>query len=160
MRYSDLFEKQEPGTYVGVRFSQDTIDDLVDFQKAHDIPKPLASDKFHTTLVYSRKKIEWDAQDDIADEDVTAKGWHIFETRSEPPTRCLVLLLDSEYLQDRFNHAQCLGATHDFPDYKPHITLSYDVGDDFDVDALPKPDFEIVMSEEYAEPLHSNWSGK
>jgi hypothetical protein len=44
------------------------------------------------------------------------------------------------------------GATYDFPDYKCHITLSYDIGD-LTVDDLHKPDFPIILDHEYKEDL-------
>jgi 2'-5' RNA ligase len=51
-------------------------------------------------------------------------------------------------------------ATYDFPEYKPHITLSYDIGD---LDEKNLPDIgkyvdEIGIDEEYGEDLDLNWA--
>lgn len=154
MRYSELFEEQEPGTYVGVRFTPETIEGLAKFQKDHDVPNPLDPEKFHTTVVYSREPVEWTPQVDLTDVDVSATGFEVFDTRDGQ--KCLVLRLESEFLQDRFDSAIEAGATHDFPDYKPHITLSYDIGH-FEVKKLPTPDVAIVLDHEYVEPLKDKW---
>lgn len=56
------------------------------------------------------------------------QGYHIFEGKNGK--NILVILLDSE---DATNRHQKLMKQHDatyyFPEYKPHITLSYDIED-------------------------------
>lgn len=161
MRYAELFEEQEPGTYVGARFTSETNEGLRRYQEKFRIPNPLSADKFHTTISYSRVPIEWEPREDLQDDpsaEVVAGGLTVFESRKDS-TRCLVLLLDSDYLQERFDTAIEAGATHDFPDYKPHITLSYDIGT-LDIKRLPVPEVELVLSHEYAEPLDNDWSSK
>ena len=44
------------------------------------------------------------------------------------------------------------GATYDYDEYKPHITLSYDV-DDLDPDQLPSFDKDIIITEETGSDL-------
>lgn len=156
MRYADLFEdEQEPGTYVAARFTSETMESLKRYQEEYKVPNSLDPEKFHTTIVYSRAAVEWTPAKDLEDEEVEAKGFTVFDSRDGQ--KCLVLLLDSEYLNTRFDLAMERGATYDFPDYKPHITLSYDIGH-FDTKKLPVPDFPIVLSHEYAEDLEKNWS--
>ena len=152
MKVSEV-EKKPTGTYVSVGFSDDTVDRLRELQEELDIPNPLDPEEFHTTIAYSRKPIEWD---EIDCEGVEAKPLRLekWKTHSEDK-HCLVLLLDCPHLQDRFDKAMDLGATFDFPEYKPHITLSYDVGDDFDTDSADSSilDFAIQLAHEYSEPL-------
>lgn len=154
MRYFDLFERQTSGTYVGVRFSEDTVKALAELQEKCQVPNPLDKTEFHTTVVYSRTEIEWWPEHDLSDCKVTPKGWEVFKQRDGK--NCLVLLLDSDYLHSRFALAMDRGATYDFPDYQPHITLSYDIGD-FSVDNLPVPDIEIEIDHEYDQPLIIGW---
>jgi hypothetical protein len=158
MRYRDLFEEEQgPGTYVGARFTSDTVEGLKRYQEEFKVPNPLDPEKFHTTIVYSREPISWTPKEDLSDEDVGSKGFTVFDSRDG--TRCLVLLLDSPYLQERFDTGIELGATHDFPDYKPHITLSYDIGH-FDIKRLPEPDFDLTLSHEYVEELKKDWASE
>lgn len=139
------------GVFVGVRFCPDTTTRLADLQSAHAIPNPLAPTDFHVTLVYSRKPLYWRPEPDVGQE-ARVEGWEVFEARDGK--RCLVLLLDSPYLHKRFKLAMSRGASYDYDAYRPHITLSYDVGEGFDHTALPVPDFPIVMVNEYVQSLH------
>jgi patatin-like phospholipase/acyl hydrolase len=63
-----------------------------------------------------------------------------------------VLELDSPYLHGRFAEAMALGATYDFDEYIPHITLSYNAGD-IDIEALNHNSMDINLVEEYVESL-------
>lgn len=151
MKLEELMERAPIGTYVGVRFTDETIEKLADYQHRHKIPNPLDQEEFHTTVVYSRKPINWRPETGLLDS-ATVKKIEAWNTRDG--LRCVVLLLDCDYLKERFDLAMDRGATYDFPDYKPHITLSYDVGDDFNPDDLPVPDFEIELDHEYVEELN------
>lgn len=51
-------------------------------------------------------------------------------------TRSLILLLHSPWLVMRHNELRRVhDATHDYPEYIPHVTLSYNIGD-FDISTL------------------------
>jgi hypothetical protein len=58
----------------------------------------------------------------------------------------------------RHKNLRMIGATHDFNTYQPHITLSYDVGEDFDVNLLPIYNGPLEFDVEYIEPLQLDWS--
>jgi hypothetical protein len=148
-----LEQVEQEGTYVGVNFSEETVLALEEYQHAIALPNPLPHSEFHTTLVYSQLSIPWDPQTDL---DVEAKiiGTTTFDARDGK--RCFVILLECPWLQERFDKAMALGATYDFPEYKPHITLSYDIGD-FDINSVVDPDFPIKIIEEYKKPLKKDW---
>jgi hypothetical protein len=154
MRLFELSDTEDQpsidGTYVAARFQPETVINLDAFQADHRIPNPVAPQDFHTTIVHSCKPIFWRPEPDV---DRTAQpiGFDIWETQSG--ARCLVLLLDSPYLHQRWQVAQDRGAQYDFDQYRPHITLSYDVGGEFTHEHLPVPDFEIKIAHEYVEPL-------
>jgi hypothetical protein len=158
MRISELEEAQQTGTYVGVNFSEETIRNLAAYQKTHNIPNPTPADKLHTTILYSRRHVDWRPKTDLAllvspeHSDIT-----VFNGRDG--SRCLVWKYQSEYLTKRFDLGRALGATFDYDSYKPHITLSYDIGN-FDFASLPVPDFNIEIVGEYAEPLEQDWQEK
>lgn len=155
-------EKQQ-GTYVAVKFDDDTIKRLESYIKDNDIPNAVKSSKFHTTVIYSRKycpdlkskgkmETEWVGK---------PKKLEIWEN-GDKTSKCLVLTYDCPELSKR--HKQLMTdhkATYDFPDYKPHVTLSYDVGDrnvdDFtDIDDIG----DIRINNEYHQDLDLNWSEK
>jgi hypothetical protein len=145
MKYKELVQ----GTYVGIKFCPDTIKKLVDLQKEVGVFHRIPPSKFHVTLVHSKKPVPWESSE--IKETAKTKGFRIFKTR-DSGTNCLVLELDSPYLHGRFAEAMALGATYDFDEYIPHITLSYNAGD-IDIEALNHNSMDINLVEEYVESL-------
>lgn len=169
MKVQELFEKQEPtkGTYAAVKFDKSTTDALAKYISDNKIPNPIKTEKMHCTVLYSRKycpdyeplgEIDppWIGKPDKL-EVWESKG----KLRDEAPTRCLVMKFTCEELNAR--HKELMDehdATYDFPEYKTHITLSYDIGD-MDEDELPSIKDaidEIKVVSEYGEDLESDWA--
>lgn len=153
MPFSHLFEKHsDQGLYVAAFFSNETNKNITDYTRKHNIPNPVSENSLHTTIVYSRSPVEFEpihSVDAIADTEFSRlECWDL-----QSGGRCLVWVYDSAYLHLRFVEAIKAGATYDFDEYKPHITLSYDVPDTFDVSSLPTPNFPIEIVGEYSEPL-------
>lgn len=144
---------ESDGTYVAVKFDDSTLKLIADYQSRNNIPNPVAPGDIHSTVVYSRVPIEWSPAEDlnieVDTEDSIIEVWDTHEGKS----RCLVWHYYSAYQHKRFNEAMAKGATYDFPEYKCHITLSYDVGD-FDEEQLHKPSFNIVLDHEYVAGLN------
>jgi hypothetical protein len=157
------------GTYAAVRFSQKTIDKIKHFCKENGVKNVLRSSKLHTTLLYSRKHLpDYTGQGKIDPAWIgTPTELDVWNTRSEdkdkPSTRCLVLKYKCKELEDRHTFLMDEhGATYDFPDYQPHISLSYDIGD-ADIEDLRGAlkdfgDIEIVL--EYSDDLDLDWANK
>lgn len=174
MILADLLEKAPPkvegkGTYAAVRFSDETKDAIAAYIKDNDLPNPLGKDKMHCTLLYSRKhcpdykpagkiKPAWLGK---------PTGLEVFESRGkmrdEEPKRCLVLRFECKQLVARHELLmEEYDATYDFPEYKPHVTLSYDIGD---LDETELPDVvkaikELEIVDEYGEDLDMDWAAK
>lgn len=161
-----LGEQQERGTFAGVRFSNSTAENLYKFAKDNDIPCPLKPTHLHTTLLFSRKYLpNYQAQGDI---DPPYKGtpkslevWPTQPDRDGNKKNCLVLRFDCQQLVDRHKFLMDKHqATYDYPDYLPHVSLSYDVGD-LDVDKLPNiSDYvsELEITQEYKDDLDLDWN--
>ena len=152
-------EKEKPipkkeGTYVGLNLSKESIKLLKKFQESLGIEE---SFPFHITLVYSRKKINMDIKKHV-NKVIRASHFHIFDNTDDGGDRALVIKFDCPYCQSRFNYAKtALGATWDYPDYEPHITLSYNWEGDIP-DNILLNDFKINIESEYTEPLNLEWS--
>lgn len=160
----DEIMKTPDGTYAGVRYSQASRDAIKRYQKENNIPNPLDPSKLHSTLLYSTKHLP----------DYTAAGMYDPTLKAQPKTfekwasqpdedgkvsQCLVLTTDSPELVKR--HEKLMDehdAKYNFPEFKTHVTLSYDVGDDFDVDSLPPFEEELEITEEYQEDLDLSWA--
>lgn len=169
MKLSDLLQEQQEtkGTYAAVRFDQDSKDQIAKYIKDNDIPNPLDTAKMHCTVLYSRKYCpDYEPMGDI---DPPWSGvpdkLEVWESkgklRDQEPTRCLVLKFKCPELNAR--HKELMDeheATYDFPEYKTHVTLSYDIGD-FDETTLPDPTKTIkslTIVHEYGEDLDLDWA--
>lgn len=161
-----LFEIEEAnGTYAGVRFSENTKNRIMDYIRDAKIPNPVDAEDLHCTLLYSRKFLpDYNPHGDI---DPSVKG-HSFKLETWPhnkgednETVCLVLTFKCKPLERRQKYLlSAHGATFDYDEYKPHVTLSYDVGD---LDASSLPDIqnyldEVEIVEEYSEDLILDWA--
>lgn len=159
MKMHELIKEQveQKGTYAAVTFDDDSNNMLTQFCQDNNIPNPVTD--FHSTVVYSRNFIPeypelgnidppWSAQP--VGYEVWPSGPNAFKNDT---TYCLVLRIECPELIERFNHImENYDATYDYDEYKPHISLSYDVGEDFDPSSLPYPN-AINVVKEYSEEL-------
>lgn len=154
-----LVEAKKEGLYAAVKFSEDTLNRILKFAEAANIPNLLKVEDFHSTLAYSRKPVnDFTPISELNEEGIPSS----FEIWESPPnafkpekTFCLVLKYDSDYMHKRFNEIMALGATYDYDEYKPHMTFSYDVGADFKLEDLPpvKQLGKLNIVNEYSEVL-------
>ena len=101
--------------------------ELLDWAKGVGIPTTLTADDVHVTLVHSRAAVEWaDAPDTATTLTVpvqeSTRTLALFGENHD----VLVLRFDSQDLQDRYQQLRDIGASSDFSEYRPHVTLSYD----------------------------------
>lgn len=167
MRLIDLFEekrKQQKGTYAGVNYSPETIEHIQTFLKKYKVPNPVAPEKIHTTVLYSRKFLPDFEPRGMLEEPMEAKfmGYHVWKTsptdKTTEPWNCLIMKINCPELKDLHEkYMKEHEATYDYDKYDPHITLSYNIGN-FNIDNLPKFDFPLEIVEEYSEDLNLNWA--
>ncbi len=160
MKLNDLLEeKQEKGTYAGLRFSDVDNDVIVELTKKLQLPNPIQKDDIHMTLLYSRKHLSDYTPAGEIDEKAYPEKLHIFETFDKK--RALVLMLNCPYAIKRHEFLMKEhSATYNYPKYLPHITLSYDIGD-MDLEKI-KEQFNIIpiefhINNEYSEELKLEW---
>lgn len=147
-----LIEKEQPGTYAAACPDQNSANRLVDFMTKHQIQNPEPADKLHCTILYSRKHLpNYVPMPKLTFVAIPTS----LEIWPESGKNILVLKFDSPGLQAR--HKELMNthqATWDYPDYKTHITLSYDAGDidikTLDYSMIAKP---IIFTNEYQEDL-------
>lgn len=141
------------GTYVALRVLEPCNKMLREHCLKNNIKvdASLFDNRMHTTVIYSRKhhpEIEI-----IPERKYVAKflSYDIFTTTEGK--NALVVRLDAPGIVVRHKHlVTTYGATYDFPEYHPHITLSYD----FDglADGITPFDFHIILGDEYMEDLY------
>ena len=142
MRLTELKDNKK-GTYAAVNFDDKTIDTLQEFMKDHKIPNKITPKKMHCTILYSEKHLpDYTAHGKI-DPPFEGKPTKLEVWKSQPDddgqtANCLVLNFDCKDLTDR--HLKLMDdhdATFSFDEFKPHVTLSYDIGD-MKIDEFPK----------------------
>lgn len=154
MKLEEIYEAKEKknGTYVGLRFSDKTKRSIRKFIEKNDIPAPDSIKEnggLHCTLIFSRKILPHFKPRKDLDIKAKSKG---FKKLGENEN-CLVMELNSPAIVKRHKDIRRIhGATHDFDDYIPHITLSTKA-EDFDEESLPDFTDPIEVVKEYTQFL-------
>lgn len=127
--------------------------------------------KHHVTLMYSegsdipeeriRKKIEWMT----GNRSVVSKKAEVFDSQEDPSLGCVVLTVESYHLHNIHGELRRLGMKHSYSEFKPHVTLAYDVdieearrvANDLNKTLSTTPCVLILHGLEVA-PIKENWS--
>lgn len=153
MRISELFEakkKPKPGLFVGVKLSADSKKKIAKYIQDAEIPNACSVDDMHCTVLYSRKPCPDYKPPGRYDKPLVGKPgkFEVWDNRDKT-RNVLVLTLNSPDLAKL--HKKLMKdhpATYDFPEYKAHVTFSYDFGDK-NVKDLDPIDFRLEFDEEY-----------
>lgn len=162
MKLIDIVERRsEPrGSYYGVRPTPETIAAMHEFLKTYDIPNPVSLDDAHCTIIYSKLPCSEPPLGDLDPHwQALFAQYNVWPTnpKNGMSTKCLTAGLHSPDMHDRHQHLLMCGAVHSFPEFKPHMTLSYDIGDAYDISQLPPFSGPLVFHHEYHEPLNTDW---
>ena len=112
-------------------------------------------ENLHCTLSYSRKEFIHKENK----EEVIVSPNKIKSIEPLGNDGAIVLKFESDEMQKRFNQCMSEGATYDYDEYIPHITITYD-GKDLNLKDIEKPNFDIVLHNEKTEPLNLDWKEK
>lgn len=151
------------GRYIGMHFTPETQEHLKRIVHDEALPHPTPPEKLHTTITYSKDhsvpdyKVAGNLEEPIEGE---IDSFDIFPTKEG--NNCLVAKLNCPEFVNRHKATRELGATYDYDEYIPHITLSYDVGD-VSPDKLEQLNkkyagTKVYADQEYEEPIKSNWA--
>lgn len=147
------YARHKDGTYVAYQMSQDSKDTLDNFVKVNlGLEERLNKDSYHITVIYSRTPVpQAEAYAGPSVAIATAHAYEVFQTKDGG--RCLVLRVSCEKAELLNKELGTLGATSDYPDYKPHVTLAYNIEQEVDIATLPLPQFTIYFNEVTVAPL-------
>lgn len=153
-KFSEFVTEAKKGTYSGGKFTKFLNEGLISFSKQNNIPN--INNEPHVTILFSRKHLPNYKGAGKVSYKASVKDFHVFEGE----TKVLVLTLESPDLVNRHNELMTEHeATYDFPEYIPHVTLSYDLGD-YNIDNLnieDLDDLDFTITEEYQEDLNLDW---
>lgn len=148
------FAKHKDGTYVSMDLSQGCKDILDHFVEMNlGLTERVDKSTYHITVIYSRAPVpsaevhagvETDSQ-------ATVTGYEVFPTKNDG--KCLVMRLDFPFANLLNKQLSAEGATSDYPEYKPHMTIAYDIAQEIDPHTLPLPGFKLNFECVKVEPL-------
>ena len=106
---------------------------LLAWAKRQGLTPTVPADDLHVTVLHSKKAVDWFG--------MAGEGWDWAALEvAEGGPRFVERFGDATVLRFtdpslRYRHESMIerGASSDFPDYKPHVTISYDVPADFDL---------------------------
>jgi hypothetical protein len=125
-----------------------------DYAKLNGFASTLPSDDFHVTVVYSKEKFDWDL--DAPDQNIIyvdpsdKRELHVFDGGAT------VVHFKEQRLEDRWQSLIDMGASTSYPDYKAHITITYEGKPK---DAIPY-DGELILGPEKWTEINSDWKSE
>lgn len=139
---------------------------IIAHYKAQGLDPMITPDDMHVTILYTLNPVDWMKageepwqEDDKGGITIKAGGprmQDIFGPGAE--SRALVLMFASSALGYRhYRLVEDLGAEVSYPDYQPHVTLTYNAPPDFDPDSLEPWRGPIVLGPEIFEDTQSDW---
>jgi hypothetical protein len=150
-------KKVPDGTFVGSKLSNESKIKLYELVKKLNVPNPLEKEKYHVTVIYSKKYLPHLTSVGKYDKPIIAKTKNLAMYGEE--SECLVIELECPELKKRNKEITKIhGATSDYDEYKCHVTLSYDC-EDFDIPttSIKKLLPTIELTSEYVDDLDLNW---
>lgn len=135
--------------YVYRELRAPSVAPLVKFIRSAGIPNPTPAADLHTTIINSKTAVDWFALSDgwaYNSELKVAEGGARKIARLDGGAIVLRYASDDQEWSHRRKVEQ--GASHDYSDYKPHITLGHDPDGTFDIESLDAPTLELVFGPE------------
>ena len=143
--------------------SVDNAAEIIKWAKDQGFKTTLKAEDLHVTVIYSRNSVDWFKLGDNWSGD-----WETGKLKIRPGgpramaefgKGAIVLQFQSGDLWWRNKQAQEMGASWDYDDYQPHITITYDKGD-VDLDTVKPYNGKIELGPEVFEPIDLEWSDK
>ncbi|MFC0305182.1 phage portal protein [Rhizorhabdus histidinilytica] len=138
-------------------------DELIAWAKSVGFTSTLPAEDMHVTVLYSRTAVDpikmgesWNENEkgEIA---VKPGGPRAIERLGE---NAVVLLFASSELSWRHESMVRAGGSHDYGDYQPHVTLTYEAPAGIDLDAIKPFTGRLLFGPELFEPLDLDWKSK
>ena len=148
------FAKHKDGTYVSMDLLEQTKDLMDHFVEMNlGLTERVDKSTYHITIIYSRAPVPSAEQyaGTLAATAAKVSGYEIFPTKNDG--KCLVMRLEFPFANLLNKQLSAEGATSDYPEYKPHMTIAYNITQDIDPHNLPLPQFPLYFGKVKVEPL-------
>lgn len=134
--------------------------ELIAWAKDNGFTSTLPASDMHVTVLYSRTAVDpmkmgegWSG-DDKGQVTIKPGGPRAIERLGE---NAVVLLFASTDIQWRHEAMVRAGGSHDYEEYQPHVTISYDMPADVDLATIKPFAGKLVFGPELFEPLDLDW---
>lgn len=133
--------------------------DIVRWARSVGFTQPMDPERMHVTVVYSKTPLDWMKVGAAweAELKIPAGGPRVIERFGDGGA--IVLAFASLELQWRNERAREAGASFDYDEYQPHITISW-LDPTLDVDKIEPYQGEIVLGPELFSEIDENWKEK
>lgn len=150
------YAKHKDGTYVSLEMAQESKDMLDNFVEMNlGLTERVDKKTYHITVIYSRTPVPSAEQllhmNTSIPVEAQPVGYEIFPTKNDG--YCLVMRIICPYATRINSQLSAAGATSDYTDYKPHITIAYDIKERVDPNSLPVPQFQLIFDKLNVAPL-------
>lgn len=128
--------------------------------KSQGFKTTVPAGELHVTVLFSRGHVDWLKMGSAWSEDekgrlrVPAGGARLVEPLGDKGA--IVLLFNASALSWRHEEMVRAGASHDFDEFQPHVTITY-AGDDVDLDAVEPYRGELVFGPEIFAEVVEDW---
>lgn len=142
------YAKHKDGTYVSLNLSKESkalLDNFVEMNLG--LTERVDPSTYHITVIYSRTPVP--TAENLLDMpsnlpvEALATGYEVFPTKNDGD--CLVMRLACPYATRLNSELTKQGATSDYAEYKPHLTIAYDITQKVDPNTLPIPQFQLIF---------------
>lgn len=152
------FAAMDPSSlYVSRRLLPRSARALRAWAEAAGIPNLVPAEKMHVTIITSQAPVDWfELADDWGDSELQVKAGGPRKV-GRLGEKGLVLFFGSARLRWRREEMIERGAVDKWDDYSPHVTVSYDIPTDFDLDGIEPFQGPLVFGPERFEPVNDDW---
>lgn len=128
-------------------------DEIIAWAKKQGFKTTLPANEMHVTIAYSKQPVDWE-KFERKTTTITVEGG--VRNVKEMGGGAATLRFESDLLKARWNEFKDGGASWDYSDYLPHITISYDK-DGVDLAAIEHYQGKIVLGEEEWQQVRDDW---
>lgn len=128
-------------------------EDIIKWAKKQEFDKVVPANELHVTIAYSREPVE-NARLDTNGVMLLADGSTVEPLGDEG---AVVLKFKSNELADRWQYFRDHGASWDYENYTPHITITYSMDSGFDISKVQPYTGFLELGPEKSESLNEEW---